>query len=78
MKVRILKQAHSLKIVMPDELELPENMEYQLMVDDDGVISLIPIRDNVFTANPDYDFRSAIDAMKLGDNGEPIGKEDVW
>ena len=78
MKVRILKQANSLKIVIPEELKLPENMEYQLIVDDDGVISLIPISDNVFAANPDYDFRSAIEAMQLGDNGNPIGKEDVW
>ncbi|MFD1470893.1 type II toxin-antitoxin system PemI/MazE family antitoxin [Companilactobacillus mishanensis] len=78
MTVKTRKQGNSLMITIPASFNVKENEEYKPMIDENGILSFIPVHENVYEANKDYDFRSAMKEMGIGDNGNPIGKEDAW
>lgn len=78
MTVKTRKQGNSLMITIPATFRIEENEEYQAMIDENGIISFIPVRNNIFEEYADYDFKKAIKEMNIADNGEMVGKENVW
>ncbi|MCT3282423.1 type II toxin-antitoxin system PemI/MazE family antitoxin [Lactiplantibacillus pentosus] len=78
MTVKVQKQGHSLMIPIPANFHVKDNAEYQPVMDDDtGILSFIPVHENIFEQNPDYDFQTALKEMSLPDNGKLVGKENV-
>lgn len=66
-------------IPIPANFHVKDNAEYQPVMDDDtGILSFIPVHENIFEQNPDYDFQTALKEMSLPDNGELVDKENVW
>lgn len=65
-------------ITIPANLHIGENVEYQPIMDENGVISLLPVKGNIFAQSLDYDLRQAMEEEQLDDNGNLVGKEDVW
>lgn len=78
MIVKTRKQGNSIMITVPAAFNVKKNTQYQPLIDDNGVISFVPLTGNIFEENADYDFKSAIKEMNLGDNEELAGHEDVW
>ncbi|RXT58586.1 type II toxin-antitoxin system PemI/MazE family antitoxin [Lacticaseibacillus chiayiensis] len=78
MTVKTQRQGDTIVIPIPDSFNIGEDAEYQAMIDENGVIRLIPVRQNIFESMPKYDLRKAIDEERIGDNGSPIGNENVW
>lgn len=78
MTVKARKQGNSLMITVPADFKVKENAEYQPVMDSNGILSFIPTHKNIFEQNPDYDFQAALKEMNLADNGEIVGKENVW
>jgi antitoxin component of MazEF toxin-antitoxin module len=78
MTVKTRRQGNSIMITIPASFNIQENIEYQPIIDENGVISLMPVRHNIFKDNLTYDLRKAIENESIGDNGTPIGQEDVW
>ncbi|WEV43823.1 AbrB family transcriptional regulator [Lactobacillus sp. ESL0684] len=76
--VKTRKQGNSLMITIPAEFKVEANAEYQPVMEDNGVISFIPKHDNIFAQNPEYDLRAAIKELGVSDNGDLVGREDVW
>lgn len=78
MTVKTRKQGNSIMVTIPAEFNVGINVEYEPIIDENGVISFMPVRSNLFKQNPDYNLRKAINDEKLPDNGESVGKEDFW
>ncbi len=78
MTVKTRKQGNSLVITIPADFKIRENKEYQPMIDENGILSFIPTRKNIYEQAADYDFKKAFKEMGLSDNGEMVGKENVW
>ncbi|MCI2018822.1 MAG: AbrB family transcriptional regulator [Lentilactobacillus buchneri] len=78
MTVKTRKQGNSLMITIPADFKIGENVEFTPVLDDNGIISFVPVNKNIFAQNPDYDVQKAIRSMNLDDNGKAIGKENVW
>lgn len=78
MKVKTRKQGNSLMVTIPSSFEIPENAEYTPVMDENGIISFIPVHQNLFKKDPSYDVKAAMDEMGIGDYGQSIGKENVW
>ncbi|GEO74357.1 hypothetical protein LNA02_10550 [Levilactobacillus namurensis] len=78
MKVKTRKQGNSLMVTIPSSFEIPENAEYTPVMDENGIISFIPVHQNLFKKDPSYDVKAAMDEMGIGDHGQSIGKENVW
>lgn len=78
MTVKTRRQGTSLMVTIPAKFKIKENTEYEPVIDENGVISLIPVHHNLFQANPEYDLRAAIEVDQMSDNGTLVGKEDVW
>ncbi|MFD1550135.1 type II toxin-antitoxin system PemI/MazE family antitoxin [Levilactobacillus fuyuanensis] len=78
MTVKTRKQGNSLMITIPADFKVDENVEYKPVLDDNGILSFVPVHQNIFSQNPNYDFKMAIDQMGLNDNGKLVGKENVW
>lgn len=78
MTVKTRRQGNSIMVTIPASFNVGENVEYEPIKDKNGVISLLPIRHNIFNAEPDYNLRKAMEMEKIGDNGTPVGQEDVW
>ena len=78
MKVKTRKQGNSLMVTIPSSFEIPENAEYTPVMDENGIISFIPVHQNLFKKDPSYDVKAAMDEMGIGDHGQFIGKENVW
>ena len=78
MTVYTQRQENAIMIPIPAAFNISENAEYQPTIDENGVITLIPIRHHIFESNPDYDLRKAIEEEHIGDNGIAVGRENVW
>ncbi|MFT8424286.1 MAG: AbrB family transcriptional regulator [Liquorilactobacillus sp.] len=78
MTVKTRKQGNSIMVTIPAEFNIGVNAEYEPIIDENGVISFMPVRSNLFKQNPDYDLRKAINDEKIPDNGNLVGKEDFW
>ncbi|MFD1420572.1 type II toxin-antitoxin system PemI/MazE family antitoxin [Lactiplantibacillus songbeiensis] len=78
MTVKTRKQGNSLMITVPAKFKIAENVEFTPVMEDDGTLSFIPTHQNIFSQYPDYDFKKALKTMNLADNGEVVGKENVW
>ncbi|MDN2454358.1 AbrB family transcriptional regulator [Lactobacillus sp. UCMA15818] len=78
MTVKTRKQGNSIMVTIPAEFNIGVNAEYEPIIDENGVISFMPVRSNLFKQNPDYDLRKAINDEKIPDNGKLVGKEDFW
>lgn len=78
MTVKTRKQGNSIMITIPASFNIGENVEYEPILNKDGVISLMPVRRNLYDYASSKNLRSAIDRDNNGDNGTLIGKEDVW
>lgn len=74
MKVKTRKQNDSLIITLPSEYNIKENTEYTPMIDENGVISFVPVVKNIFAEHPEYDVKKALKAMNIG---QSVGKENV-
>lgn len=78
MTVKTRKQGNSVMITVPANFKVKENTEYTPVLDENGVISFIPVHENIFSKNPEFDLRKALNQLNLDDNGKVIGKENVW
>ncbi|WP_010579752.1 type II toxin-antitoxin system PemI/MazE family antitoxin [Liquorilactobacillus vini] len=78
MTVKTRKQGNSIMITIPAEFNIGVNAEYEPIIDENGVISFMPVQGNLFKQNPDYDLRKAINDEKIPDNGNLVGKENFW
>lgn len=78
MTVKTRKQGNSIMITIPSSFKIAANQEYEPIIDENGVISFLPVRGNLFKQDPNYDLRKAIDEEKIADNGTLVGKEDFW
>ena len=78
MTVKTRKQGNSIMIAVPSQFKIGENVEYNPVLDDNGVLSFVPVHKNLFDQHPEYELRSEIKAMNIGDNGKAVGKENVW
>ncbi|KRN81599.1 type II toxin-antitoxin system PemI/MazE family antitoxin [Ligilactobacillus acidipiscis] len=78
MTVKTRKQGNSVMITVPANFKIKENTEYQPIMDENGIISFVPVHQNIFEKNPEYDLRTAIKGLNLQDNTELVGKENVW
>lgn len=78
MTVKTRKQGNSIMITIPAEFNIGVNDEYEPIIDENGVISFMPVRSNLFKQNLDYDLRKAINDEKIPENGKLVGKEDFW
>lgn len=78
MSVKTRKQGNSLMITVPADFKIKENMEYEPVLEDNGVLAFIPVHHNIFEENADYDFKGAHRKMGLTDTSAPVGNENVW
>lgn len=78
MNVKTTKWGQALVIPIPASFEIPENAEYTPIMGETGIISFIPVHQNLFKKDPSYDVKAAMDEMGIGDHGQFIGKENVW
>lgn len=78
MTVKTRKQGNSITLTVPAKFKVGENIEYNPVMDDNGVISFVPVHKNLFEQHPEYDLKNAIKSMNIEDNGKIIGKENVW
>ncbi|WP_125711573.1 type II toxin-antitoxin system PemI/MazE family antitoxin [Companilactobacillus kedongensis] len=77
MTIKTRKQGNSLIITVPAEFKIGENVEFNPMLDDNGVISFVPVHKNLFAQHPEYDLKNAIKKINIGDNGSAVGKENI-
>lgn len=78
MVVKTRKQGNSLMITVPASFKVGENAEYKPTIDENGVISYIPVHKNIFAQHPEQDFRAALLDLGLSDQGKTVGRENVW
>jgi len=78
MTVKARKQGNSLMVTIPASINTKEGTEFDVIQEENGVISLVPVHENIFAQNPEYDLRAGIEELNLGDNGQAVGKENVW
>lgn len=78
MSVKVQKQGKALVVSLPTELNVQAGAEFDVVQEKNGVISLVPVHENIFAKHPSYDLQSGIAALGLGDQGRPVGKENVW
>jgi antitoxin component of MazEF toxin-antitoxin module len=78
MTVETRRQGNSIMITIPASFNIGVNVEYEPVMDANGVISLVPVHHHLFDQKPDYDLRAAMEADRINDNGTPVGREDVW
>ncbi|WP_063558338.1 type II toxin-antitoxin system PemI/MazE family antitoxin [Lacticaseibacillus paracasei] len=78
MTVKTRRQGNSIMVTIPASFNIGENVEYQPIIDENGVISLLPVKHNIFKSEPDYDLRKAMLEENIGDNGTLVGREDAW
>ena len=62
MTVKTYRLGNSIVVTVPALFNIGENVEYQPIIDENGVISLLPVKHHIFR----------------GDNDIPIGREDAW
>ncbi|WP_209280009.1 type II toxin-antitoxin system PemI/MazE family antitoxin [Levilactobacillus yiduensis] len=78
MTVKVQKQGETLIVALPASLQVEANAEFDVIQETNGIISFVPVQQNIFAQHPDDDLRADIAAMNLGDNGRAVGKENVW
>ncbi|WP_203643782.1 type II toxin-antitoxin system PemI/MazE family antitoxin [Levilactobacillus lanxiensis] len=78
MIVEAQKQGDSLMVPIPAGIDVQEETEFDVVQEKSGVISLVPVHENFFAQRPEYDLRAEIAKLKLGDNGQSVGKENTW
>jgi antitoxin MazE len=76
--VKTRRQGNSIMVTIPASFNIGENVEFEPIKDENGVISLLPVRHNIYTAESNYDLRKAMEEENIGDNGTPVGREDIW
>lgn len=77
MIVKTRRQGNSIVVTIPASFNIGENVEYQPIIDENGIISLLPVRYNIFKEDPSYDLRKAIEEDHIGDTRIPVGQEDI-
>lgn len=78
MTVKVQKHGETLMVALPASLQVEANAEFDVIQEANGIISLVPVRQNIFAQHPDDNLRAGIAAINLGDNGRAVGKENVW
>ena len=78
MTVKTYRLGNSIVVTVPALFNIGENVEYQPIIDENGVISLLPVKHQIFRGNAGYDLRQAMLEENIGDNDIPIGREDAW
>ncbi|WP_204121943.1 type II toxin-antitoxin system PemI/MazE family antitoxin [Levilactobacillus sp. 244-2] len=78
MIVEAQKQGDSLMVPIPAGVDVQEGTEFDVVQEKSGVISLVPVHENIFAQSPEYDLRAGIVELELGDNGQSVGKENTW
>ncbi|MFC6288849.1 type II toxin-antitoxin system PemI/MazE family antitoxin [Levilactobacillus angrenensis] len=78
MTVKARKQGNSLMVTIPASIDAKEGTEFDVIQEANGVISLVPVHRNIFEKSPEYNLRAGIAELGLGDNGQAVGKENVW
>ena len=74
MTVKTYRLGNSIVVTIPASFNIGENVEYQPIIDENGVISL----HHIFRGDAGYDLRQAMLEENIGDNDIPIGREDAW
>lgn len=78
MTVKARKQGNSLMVTIPAEIHMQEGTEFHVVEEENGVISFVPVHQNIFAQHMEYDVKAGIRSLDLGDNGSTVGKENVW
>ncbi|WP_040536030.1 type II toxin-antitoxin system PemI/MazE family antitoxin [Schleiferilactobacillus shenzhenensis] len=78
MVVKTRRQGNSIMITVPASFGIGENVEFEPVRDNNGVISFIPVRKNIFAQHPEQDFRAALLDLGVSDQGDLMGHENVW
>lgn len=77
MIIKTRRQGNSIMVPIPPSFNVGENVEFEPTKDENGVISLLPVRHNIFSADTNYDLRKAMEAENIRDNGTPVGRENI-
>ena len=67
MTVKTYRLGNSIVVTIPASFNIDEN----------GVISLLPVKHHIFRGDAGYDLRQAMLEENVGDNDIPIGREDA-
>lgn len=76
-KIRSRKQGNSTTLTIPASFGIPIDKTYHVELLSDGTIVYHPTQPkNIF--DTDFDFAKAMHEMGINDNGNLVGKENVW
>ena len=69
MTVKKRRHGNSTMITVSASFNIGKNVEYQPIIAENGVISLLSVKHSIFESNSDYDLRKAMMEESIDDNG---------